>query len=140
MRHEHLHNALREHLEEWSVPLLVEGGLVFEEMPQERPDGSFVVERYAPQTSEPVELGPRSRIEHEGVYFLDVFVPAERGIGAAENLADSLLAHFAPRTNIAWEDLLVFVRSSSRRGALRDGPHLQVPCTVAWRANTQNPI
>ncbi len=57
--------------------------------------------------------------EHKGIYQVDVYVPAEKGVSALNTLLDSIQSLFKSNKTITATDV-VFVQAVSRSPAVRD--------------------
>jgi uncharacterized protein DUF4128 len=90
--------------------------------------------------SELASIGPRARVRHEGLYFLDFFFPADTGMKAPDTLVDEILtATFYPGLQVSYGGLAVSIRRVSSVLPEHEPGWVQVPTTIAWRAHTVNP-
>lgn len=85
-------------------------------------------------------VGPRGRVRHEGLYFLDFFHPGDKGMKPSDALVDELVTTtFYPGLQVGYAGLFVTVRRVTRQLPLHEPGWVQVPITVAWYAHSVNP-
>jgi len=89
--------------------------------------------------SRATSLGPRKRIQHEGVWFLDLFVPPDIGMLAADGLVGALRLAFSPGSELTYTGQRVMLRRFTRSNPVPSGKWTQIPLTVKFTANTINP-
>jgi hypothetical protein len=61
----------------------------------------------------------------------DIFCQGNRGAGAADDVADAIIAKFKPGVSLA---RLVWITQAQRTRALIQPDWIQVPVSVYWRA------
>jgi len=136
-----VHSALRQHLTDWpdKPNQIVWQGLRMER-PTDSPIERWVREAFKPSLSSPESIGPTPLIRTEGVYLLEVFGPALDGQGPVQEWADSLQAHFCPRTEIRYGGIQVTLLNASQTG----GPGgetswIRISLSINWRSDVPNP-
>jgi hypothetical protein len=77
---------------------------------------------------------------HTGLYFVDLFYPLDAGPGAADTLAEAVLARFAPGQSLTGGSTTFRVTRSQRRGGFRETDWYQVPLEVAWQVEAINTV
>ena len=85
-------------------------------------------------------VGPRGRVRHEGLYFLDFFFPADSAMKDADTLVDEVVTTtFYPGLQVGYGGLFFVVRRATRQLPEHEPGWVQVPTVVEWRAHTVNP-
>lgn len=98
-------------------------------------------ETFKPNVSDLQTLGPTGRIRHEGLYLLDVFSPAGKGVTEVESLVGALMDLFPPNLNLTQNGRVVIVRKAYRSGIqTQQGGYLMVPVTISWYCDTFNSL
>ena len=93
-----------------------------------------------PGMSKKQSLGPFGRIRHNGVYLIDVYVPAGRGGRNADVAAGSAMEVFPPDLMIVFGGLTVTIDRVYRSKAMVSPDWIQVPVTAEWHTYTINTI
>lgn len=135
--HGDVRSALRQQLKTLSGLPSVE----WEDRPFEPVVGtSYFREKLIPGNSGLKSIGPNGRIQHDGVWLLDVFVPSGKGSKEADDYAEAIMLAFAPGRELVYNGQLVRIRQAYRSSGRPEADWYQVPVTVVWWADTVNLI
>lgn len=90
---------------------------------------------FAPQSSRPTDVTASGLKRYDGTFLVDVFAPQGNGPAAADVLAASVIAAFAPGTPLTKGSVTVQVEwSEVFSAATLDPPWYTVPTTVKWKS------
>lgn len=122
-----------------TVPL--PDSVAMENRPFEAPTGRpYLDESYAGAGSLPVSIGPRIRVRHDGLYFINLYYPLNIGTRAIDLMGDAVMEAFRPGLEVTMNGTVVVVRSASRQRLIRNSTAIQLPLTVSTRTHTVNPV
>jgi hypothetical protein len=110
-------------------------GLLFQRSAPTVPPAAPVVwirETFMPSSEQLVATG---YIEALGLVQFGVCYQANQGIGAADDLADAIIASFRPGLTLA---NLVWITQAQRARSITEADWIQVPVSIYWRAFRQN--
>lgn len=107
------------------------------------PGSPYVVEQYVPGASRQLSVGPLGTLQADVIYVLQVYTPADLGIGAPSKYADALITLFAPRVALTLtngDKVRVRTDTGPFRGQLlqREPGWATVPVSFPMRAFTAN--
>jgi hypothetical protein len=97
---------------------------------------TFVRATLLPAQPRQLSVGQVGKDLRQGLFQIDVFVPQDTGIAAANQLADALVEHFPRVLALAQGDVIVHTPLAWRQTGGRNGVFYQVPVVIQWSAIT----
>ena len=92
-----------------------------------------------PASSRPVAVNARTK-RHDGMFLVDLFVPADTGTNAIEALANAVKDAFAPATRLILDGVAVQIDYAERSAVMSQQPDwLMCGVTIKWHSfSTRN--
>lgn len=123
------YSAIAEHLNtNWSATEIVP-----ESTNKDMKGASFIRPTYLPITAEQVELGDAGSNRFDCYLNIDIFVPANKGIGEAAGYADNVLTLFQRNTTLTKNGIVVHFGVPEPQAGREDGlGYYQLPVQCPW--------
>jgi hypothetical protein len=93
---------------------------------------SFVRPQLMPTVREPAHRGVSPQMYYQGIYRITCFVDENKGPGAADDLADSIIEAFEATTDISNGGTTVSISYAEREMGTNASPWYQVPVNIGW--------
>ena len=87
-----------------------------------------------PSATRPLSVGINGRDQLSGLLQVDIFVPQDVGVAAANTLADQLVAHFGRGTQLIEAGVTTHIQRAWRQVGGRIETFYQVPVVIQWSA------
>lgn len=101
---------------------------------------TYFRERVVTQDRRPTSLGAFCRIAIEGVWMVDIYTPARKGLALSDDWSHKLMTLFPPGLTLSRDGLLIRISRSHADGAVIDGDWVLRPCMIDWNTETTNTI
>jgi hypothetical protein len=95
---------------------------------------SYLEVRYVPVTRRPAVRGLNPQQRYDGIFAINCYAPEGNGPAAADTLADNVIEAFEATTKLTSGGLTVFIDYAERQQGLTDSPWFLVPVSVGWYA------
>lgn len=93
---------------------------------------SYLRVQFAPTARRPTVIGPDPEQRVQGLLFVDVFSPENRGALAGTSLADLIVRRFNGSSAIIAPNAVVRLEYSEARLPLHDPPFFVIPVEISW--------
>jgi len=93
---------------------------------------SFTRATLIPSQPQQRTVGVTGRDMLSGLYQIDLFIPQDTGVDAANGLVDLVLGHFQRGMRIEHDGITVHIQRAGREAGSRHEPFYQAPVTVTW--------
>ncbi len=109
--------------------------IAYENVPYEPTTGqSFIRVAYMPVTRRPAVRGLNPQQRYDGIFAINCYAPEGQGPAAADTLAKNVMEAFEATTKLTSGGLTVFIDYAERQQGLTDSPWFLVPVSVGWYA------
>lgn len=126
--------ALENHLNT-STPTLP--AIAWGNVPFTRAEGTpYIRAEFIPVARRPVVAGPDPEQRTNGLFYLTIFTPENKGANAGMVLADQLLARFNGSDAIVTDSVTVRIEYSEVKQPLHDPPFYAIPVEIGWYSHT----
>lgn len=126
--------ALENHLNT-STPTLP--AIAWGNVPFTRAEGTpYIRAEFIPVARRPVVAGPDPEQRTNGLFYLTIFTPENKGANAGMVLADQLLARFNGSDAIVTDSVTVRIEYSEVKSPLHDPPFYVIPVEIGWYSHT----
>ena len=95
---------------------------------------SYIQASYAPLTRRPAARGLSPQQRDEGLFFINCYAPEGSGPSAGDTLAKNVMEAFEATTKLTHNSKTVYIDYAERQLAFVDSPWYVVPVTIAWYA------
>ena len=126
--------ALENHLNT-STPTLP--AIAWDNVKFTRTEGTpYIRADFRPATRRPVAAGPNPEQRTNGLFYLTICTPENKGANAGMVLADQLLARFNGSDAIVTDSVIVRIEYSEVKQPLHDPPFYAIPVEIGWYSHT----
>ena len=95
---------------------------------------SYLEVRYVPVTRRPAVRGLNPQQRYDGIFAINCYAPEGNGPAAADTLAKNVMEAFEATTKLTHNSKTVYIDYAERQLAFVDSPWYVVPVTIAWYA------
>lgn len=121
---------LDDHVFAQSLPPVAWEGIPYD------PSGEYFSQFFLPGQTSPSSMGDTGLDLTEGIYQINVNVPAGKGTARLNELADSIATRFKPRQYLTYNGVSVQIRSVSRNQATNDGKYMTSVIDIEFETYT----
>lgn len=95
---------------------------------------SYLEVRYVPVTRRPTVRGLNPQQRYDGIFAINCYAPEGKGPAAADTLADNVMAAFEATTKLTHNNVTTSIEYAERQQGIVDSPWYFVPVNIGWYA------
>ena len=95
---------------------------------------SYIQVFYIPTSRRPAVRGTSPQQRYEGIFAINCYAPEGSGPAAAETIAENVMTAFEATTSITLNNITVSIDYSEVEQGLLDSPWFMVPVNIGWYA------
>lgn len=113
----------------------VPSGIAYENVPfSPQTNVSYLEVMYIPVTRRPIVRGLNPQQRYDGIFTINCYAPEGEGPAAADTMAKNVMETFEATTKLTHNATTVNIDYVERSQGFIDSPFYMVPVTVAWYA------
>lgn len=87
---------------------------------------------FAPTVREPAVRGLHPQQYYRGIFAVNCYTPADKGPGAADDLADKVIEEFEATSDLTANGKIISIRSAEKRMGMKVNNHYVIPVIIDW--------